>query len=415
MDENRNRLIVGALGLALLFGPWLAFGVGARSDPIASENRSLAAKPEWRGFKTLDDITGYTADHFPLRDNAIKANKKLGNVAGSGGSSGPAGVGGTTGDKPAVSLITTQTIKGKTPPWLFLSEDFNRACAPDIPLDDAIAGLKRLNDIITKSGRRFVFTVVPDKSTFETQFLPSSYPLQDCSNVAKAERRKRVAALKLPGYLDILPIIKADEKATGVPAYLERDTHWTDRSGAVFVKAMAEKIDPSLAQGTELKFSHVGKHANDLALLEGDSALHDDPVWELIRAGVKETVVPKKYAPGDAYETRTITATTTGPAKLVQDKTFWIGDSFSDHAVHQYSKYFADMLEMPDLTKARSVGKTTDGKDLYAEVLPVFMQRLKDSKIIVMQAVERFFFGTNDGTLLDPKFLDQLEKELRKR
>lgn len=410
----RNRFVVGALGLTLLFGPWLAAIAGARSNPIASENRALAAKPEWRGFKTLEDITSYTADHFPLRDNAIRANKKLGNVAGSGGPTGPAGVGGGTGGAPTQPLITTQTIKGKVPPWVFLSEDFNRACVPGIPLEDAIAGLKRLNDIITKSGRRFVFTIAPDKSTFQTNFLPSSYPLQDCSTKAKAERRKRVAALKLPGFVDALPLLKKDEKATGKPAYLERDSHWTDRSGAVVVKALAEKLDPSLAAGTELQFSHVGKHANDLAVLEGDRNLYDDPVWEIMRDGVTATIQRQDFAPQDAYEIRTITATTTGTAKLFAPKTFWIGDSFSDHAVHQFSKYFADLVQMPDLTKAASIGRDQNGNDLYALSLPTFIAGIKNAKVIVFEAVERFFFGAKDGSLLNKEFLDQLETALKR-
>lgn len=410
---NRNRFLVGVLGLTLLFGPWLAAATGARSDAIKSENRALATKPELRGFKTLDDITSYTADHFPLRDNAIAANKKLGNVAGSGSApKGPAGVGAS---KPAVAqpAITTPTVKGKTDPWLFLSEDFNRACDAEIDLDEAIAGLRRLNDIITNSGRRFVFTIVPDKSTFQTQMLPSTYPLRDCSREVKADRRKRLAAMKLPNYLDMLPSLKADERSRNELAYLPRDSHWSDRSGGLFVKAMAEKIDPRVASNTELKFLYTAKRADDLSILEGDSSLHDYAVWDLAREGVTPNTVTKPYAHGEEYDMRTVRATTTGPARLITDKTFWIGDSFSDHAVHHFEKYFADMVEMPDLTKAKSTGRGLDGKDLYDAVLPTFIQHIVDSKIIVMEAVERFFFGRADGSLVTKDFLDRLEAALR--
>ncbi len=405
-------MLVGVLGLALLFGPWLAAATGARSDAIKSENRALAQKPSWRGFKTLDDITSYTADHFPLRDNAIAANKKLGNVAGGGTvKKGPAGVSSNALDAPQPA-ITTPIIKGKAEPWLFLSEDFNRACDAEIPLDDAIAGLRRLNDIITKSGRRFVFTVVPDKSTFQTQMLPSTYPLRVCSRDVKADRRQRLAALKLSGYLDMLPALKADERDRDELAYLPRDSHWTDRSGGLFVKAMAEKIDPRVASSTELKFLYTAKRADDLSILEGDSSLHDYAVWDLAREGVTPNTVTRSYAHGEEYDVRTIHATTTGRARLITDKTFWIGDSFSDHAVHHFEKYFADMVEMPDLTKAKSTGRGLDGKDLYDAVLPTFIQHIVDSKIIVMEAVERFFFGRADGSLVTQDFLDKLEDAL---
>ena len=410
--STRVKFVVGALGLALLFGPRLAYVAGARSNPVISENRALAKRPSWRGFATLQDITNYTADHFPLRDNAIRANGKLGNVASSGGKGpGTAGVGGTVKPSPD-QVIAAQTLKGKDG-FLFFAEDFSRACAPETPLPEVLAGLKRLNSIITKSGRRLVVSIVPDKSAFETNLLPDRYPQQDCSLKAQAERRKKLAALRLPGLVDMTPVLKADEKQTGKPAYQALDTHWTDRSGALFVQAIAHKLDPALSENTELRYSHVGKSQKDLAIFAGDTSLHDDPVYELIRSGVTETVVPTTYVPAGAYETRRITATTTGPARLFTPKTFWIGDSFSDHAVHQYSKYFADLTEVPDLTKAKSVGHTSDGRDLYALMLPQVLDGIKNSEVVVLQAVERFFFGAKEGSLTSADFLNRLEAALR--
>jgi hypothetical protein len=403
--STRFRFIVGALGLALLFGPWLAFATGARSDPVAAENRALAKRPTWRGFATLQQITDFAADHFPLRDNAIRANKRLGNIA---SSRGPA--------SPNEERINALTLKGKDG-WLFAADDFNRACHPETPLPQVIDGLRRLNAIITGSGREFVVAIIPDKSSFETRFLPDRYPLQHCSEPARAQRRKALLGLELPGLVDLLPLLRNDEKQTGKPAYQAFDTHWTDRSGALFVRAVAEKLDPALAAGTELRSTKVSNGKRDLAVYAGDNRSHPDPIWDIVRLGVKPTVTKSPLGPtngpDDAYETRVTTATTTGPAALFSPKTFWIGDSFSDHALHQYSTYFADLTEVPDLVKAKSVGVGRDGQDLYDLMLPRVLQGIKDSKVVVMEAVERFFFAAPQGALTADDFLNRLEAALR--
>ena len=411
--SRTQRIAIGVLGLALLFGPWLAAAAGARSNPIASENRALAKRPTWRGFATLKDVTNYAADHFPLRDNAIRADNKIGKVA-SGGAA-PTGVtpglGSTTGTTtPGVQVPLT--IKGKQG-WLYLGEDLSRDCNPEIPVKEAMAGLRRLASILQKSGRTFVFTVIPDKTTSQTEFLPNSYPLQECATAAKADRQKQLKALKLPGYVDMFATVKASQTSTGVPAYLQHDTHWTDRTGAYFVKALAEKIDPAVAAGTQIQFAHPSNHKNDLAIFEGDESLFDDPTYEIARDGVTSNVAPTKLAPGDAYEIRGLSATASGKARVVTPRTLWIGDSFSDHAIHQIAPYFANGFEMPDLMKAKDVGKTTDGKDLYAVALPRMLAEIKSSKIVVMASVERFFFGQRAGSLLTADFLDQLEAALR--
>ncbi|MEY2470181.1 MAG: hypothetical protein QOF21_2879 [Actinomycetota bacterium] len=408
------RIIVGVLGLALLFGPWIAAIGGARSDPIATENRALAKRPTWRGFATLKDITNFAADHFPLRDSAVSVDDKVGKVAVAAQPSGPAGpsVAGPNGASPKGTTALPPTVKGKNG-WLFLSEDFTRACEPDWPMYDALNGLKRLSSIISKSGRQLVISVIPDKSTAEPQFLPSTYALQDCSTRVKAERRTALAKLRLTTLVDVLPMLRADEKTIGAPAYLPRDTHWTDRSSALFVQAIAYRLQPSLERGTTLQRTHVGKNQQDLGLLVGDTRLLPDPAYATVRAGVERHVEQTRLAPGDAYEIRTIRATTSGPAAVFTPKTLWIGDSFSDHAIDDIAAYFADLTEMPDMTKAKNVGKTTDGRNLYNVALPIMMRNIKDSKAIVLAATERYFFGQKDGSLLDDKFLDQLEKALR--
>ena len=46
-------------------------------------------------------------------------------------------------------------------------------------------------------------------------------------------------------------------------------------------------------------------------------------------------------------------------------------------------------------------------------MLPQVLDGIKNSEVVVLQAVERFFFGAKEGSLTSADFLNRLEAALR--
>src|SRR5438067_11576615 len=137
-ESKGTKVVIALLGAGLLFGPWAAYAAGARSQPVPGENRALAGRPQIDGFKTFNEITAYAADHFPLRDAAIRSNKSL--------------IEDLFGEPPSYfgSSANPQVLRGDEN-WLYFMDDFNEACAPKIPLKQVISGVRRLDKMLTDS------------------------------------------------------------------------------------------------------------------------------------------------------------------------------------------------------------------------------------------------------------------------
>ena len=116
-ESKATKVVIALLGAGLLFGPWAAAVAGARSQPVPGENRALAGRPQIDGFQTFNQITAYAADHFPLRDAAIRSNKSL--------------IQNLFGEPPSYfgSSTNPQVLLGDKD-WLYFMDDFNAACSP---------------------------------------------------------------------------------------------------------------------------------------------------------------------------------------------------------------------------------------------------------------------------------------------
>ncbi|MCW2499457.1 MAG: hypothetical protein JWN87_1133 [Frankiales bacterium] len=398
------RLLVAALGAGLLFGPWAAAALGARSDAVPGENRALAERPDWHGFKTFEDITTYAADRFPLRDLAIRANKRFTtDVFGenpSYASDAGAAVGGVPSTKPQAEVA--QVISGRDG-WLYFFDDFRRACRPDVPLDTVLAGVRRMDALLAASGRRLVLTVPPDKSTVDPQFLPADYVDRACSVPAKAERWRALAGLDVPGYVDVRTPIEAQEKKTGVPAYLPLDTHWTQLSSTIFVQAVANRLDPALATGTSVVPLGTTKYGGDLSAIAGNPQTGTEQAFAIRRKGV--TVAKTEEALNAGYVLTHVRSTASGGAAVFGPRTVLIGDSFTQRALDKFAPYFGDLVRVPELSKAILAGNLPQATDRMLE-------EIAGSKVVVVELVERTFAGAKDGSPFGAAFLDRLEASL---
>lgn len=401
-ESKATKVVIALLGAGLLFGPWAAAVAGARSQPVPGENRALAGRPQIDGFQTFNQITAYAADHFPLRDAAIRSNKSL--------------IQNLFGEPPSYfgSSTNPQVLLGDKD-WLYFMDDFNAACSPKIPLDQVVSGMRRLDKMLTDSGRRLVLTVPPDKSTVDTQFLPKSFELKACSEIAREKRWKAIRSMGIPGYVDMRSRIEQQEKEKGTPAFLFYDTHWNQDSAVTFVESVVEKLDPSLLEHTQIQAGQIYTEQGDLAALSGhpEKQFKYQAVY-IVRDGVKTHDTKEELSKPNAYTITHVRSTTTGPAALFQPRTTWIGDSFTQRALSGVSKispFFADMVRVPELTKA----VLAQGEDpgFYGKAQARMISEIVQSKVTVVELVERTFAGVGaEGSMWTPRFLDALQKAL---
>lgn len=403
-ESKATRAVVALLGAALLFGPWAAFAAGSRSDSVPGENRQLAPRPEIDGFKTFDELTSYAADHFPLRDAAIRANEKL--------------IGGVFDEPPSYygSASHQQVLAGEDG-WLYFYDDFNKACAPEIPLERVIAGVRRLDAMLKASGRRLVITVPPDKSTADPEHLPKSFEQRACAEAARTARYRALASLGVDGFIDMRAKVRQLEKQKGQQVFLPYDTHWNQDAEAMFTTAVADKLDPALLKGTAITAGQFYKEPGDLETIEGiRGKLHPFQAVYVVRDGV--TVTPAKpeelrpEKPG-LYTISRFTATSTS-APLFQPRTVWIGDSFTQRAMtgNKFQPFFRDVTRVPELTKGILAGVQPQAKKRM-------IQEIVASKVVVIELVERTMFGVGGyGSMWDTvpqnRFLDDLQAALDK-
>jgi hypothetical protein len=403
-ESARTKRLVALLGALLLFGPWAAYAAGARSQPVPGENRALAGRPEIDGFQTFNQLTAYAADHFPLRDTAIRANKTL--------------IKDLFSEAPSYfgTSANQQVLRGDHD-WLYFMDDFAEACTPKIPLKQVIAGVQRMNQMLTASGRRFVITVPPDKSTVETRWLPKAFELKDCSENARALRWRAIRSMGVPGYVDMRSAIEQQEKEKGKPAFLQYDTHWNQDSEATFVESVAKKLDPGLLAHTQIQAGQFFTEKGDLDILANGAPGKDfrfQAVY-IVRDGVtpRESKEEMGSSPG-AYTISHVTSATKGPATLFQPRVAWIGDSFTQRVLGSGSKlapFFANLVRVPELTKA----VLAQGQDpgFYSKAQDRMIEEIVKSKVTVVELVERTFAGVNGyGSMWTPQFLDALQKAL---
>jgi hypothetical protein len=403
-ESKATKVVIALLGLGLLFGPWAAYAAGARSQPVPGENRALAGRPQIDGFQTFNEITAYAADHFPLRDAAIRSNKSLIEKL----FDEPPSYFGSAGN--AQVLIGDQD-------WLYFMDDFNEACSPKIPLKTVIAGVQRLDRMLTASGRRFVLTVPPDKSTADPQYLPKSFELKQCSEIAKEKRWKAIRSMGVPGYVDMRDAVEKQEKEKGKPAFLFYDTHWNQDAEVTFAETVVGKLDPALLRGTSIVAGQFYREQGDLEVLNGNpQQTYPFQAVYITRKGVTVSAEQKTELAKTrgAYTISHWTATSTD-APLFQPKTVLIGDSFSQRTLtgKKLQPFFRDLTRVPELTKAVLANTATD--PVVQKARTAMIKAIVDSDVTVVELVERTFAGVNGyGSLFDPKyhFLDDLQKAL---
>jgi alginate O-acetyltransferase complex protein AlgJ len=411
--------------------PVVAYLGGMRSKAI--ENRPLQKFPHLSvSWSTFDDFGAWFADHVPFRPRAVEIRRDISrNIfdenppsggapieaipnANGGAAGTPAAKGPALGEAPAKPVLKSQENYLQLPPlppepaapstsevvggkngWLFLTSEFLKECNPGQPRAQVIAGLQRLNSILTASGRKFALTLAPDKSTVEPQYLPGSYPYQDCAPKAKDETYALLAGAGLPGYVDSRALILDRQAKEKRDYYLRKDTHWNGVGISAVTQELARKLDPAAV--TQV---HSGEgvlpYTGDLTTLMGEPKTEDGLFANIDRPGVKVTQAPGSPLAGVRSAA---TSTTSTGAHLYDGHVFMVGDSFSDGVIPQLSPFVTSLTWMHN-GDVRIAPQTT-------------VEQIKASNAVVLVWNERYFADPAYGVLWSPQFLDRLEQSLR--
>ena len=376
----RWPLTLLAAGL-FFFGPALAFAAGDRA--VDFENRRLPDFPALtRGWAAVPEAEAWAVAHLPLRRHAVRGNAALSERL--------------FGQMPAYNTGAEPTypraIEGRDG-WLYFGDDVIEACRPGWSVAETLDRVRRLAGIVQRSGRLFVFTIAPDKTTAYPDRLPERFLGQTCLNRRKQEFWTALRATSMPGYMDLRGPIERSQRESGVPVYWRTDSHWTERTNGLYAAELARTLDPELSRDTRLVEIASTRRIGDLGPMLGTPRTETIEQWRVLREGVTQTRRDDKELPVSF----TI-ANTSAKAPLYRPATLLVGDSFTRNSLAWLTPYFADM------TYLRSDAPTKSPPDYIAA-------KFARSETVVFEMVERHLVGGH-GEMLEDATLAALERAL---
>lgn len=408
--RSRWRYGVLALGAVLFFTPGAAWLVGVQTPKI--ENRPLVALPSLsRGLHVFSDLTQWSLDHLPLRNLAIRANARLsedlfGEAATYTAPGDPVGIGqtATLAGGRAGSGAGSGVILGRNG-WLFISDEFNQGCKPELSLAQVTDGIRRLDSILIASGRRVVIAIPPDKDTVDQRFVPSSVAVGDCARRAKEHRWAALGSLGLADYVDLLTPLRALDRAAGQPAFLPTDSHWTDRAAAtVFARAVLDALSPRLYASAQVRPDGPTFYTGDLSVLAGDPKHATDTHWNVTRPGVTRGETTQTV-PFTNFPVRHYMNYSRPGVPLVRGRTLIYGDSFTERSLDKLAPFFADATRVPDVNRGAVEG-------MRDAAVAQLVAHLRSADTVVIEQVERIMAGSAQGSILAPDVLNSIEQGL---
>ncbi|MCP2093451.1 SGNH hydrolase-like domain-containing protein, acetyltransferase AlgX [Actinosynnema pretiosum] len=401
--SGRQRTALSCLGI-FFFVPVLLAVVGVR--PPEFENRPLTPFPSPSdGFGFFTGMGKWATDHLPLRDHAVTLADSISRGVfqepypfGQRHEGGPIEGGATKPEDESLDGVEIPRTSGfplvveGRDDWLYLGYDIQAACATDKTTEHVMGQLNKLRQGVESTGRKFVLTVAPNKTTAVPEQLPDSFLGSKCyANMVE----QFWAALPTTGAIDLRPGLEAAAAKAGGPVYFKNDTHWTHDGGLVMVRALADAIQPGATASWKFSAEKDGELVGDLPKLVGRTQHSKVKAYKLAPDGEN---VRSKAVTDDFKQPRHYTqAPTKGTVKA---KVGLIGDSFSFTMASYFVGGFADI--------------TMIHSELFNDDVAELGRRLADQDVVVLEAVERgLVSGTNP--ILNDDAIDELVAELAKK
>jgi hypothetical protein len=280
--------------------------------------------------------------------------------------------------------------------WLYFGGDVKNLCESTRDVGEVIDRLSRLARAVQSSGRRFVLTVAPDKTSFYPDELPRTYVGERCATERRREFWNALTRTPPDGLLDLRPALTREEATIGEPLYRRTDTHWGPRGAAVYARQLAAALDPSLLQDTELVSLGTTTLPGELGQMLGRTGTDDVEDVALSRPGVTPVGRESLDLPEMPYGPETFLATTS-EAPLFAPKTLLLGDSFSTASRKMLGCFFSDLTLLHN--------------EMADEDAQVVADSMVGSDVVVLEIVERTI-ASGRGALIEDAALTTIEQTL---
>lgn len=345
--------VIAVVASGLIFAPVISFVVGRRGEAIV--NRSPRAFPgRDSGWNWVTQLSLALSDRLPLRGSAVRADGWIDQQV--------------FGEDPAYGGASMPDVVAGIDGYLFVTEDFQRACLNGASPETVVALLAAIAATLESSGRETVVGIAPNKSSVLSDRLPLHPPGEECHRDFTSRLWTALEAAAIPQYVDLLGALLEQRTATGRPMYHRLDTHWDMEGALVAVRTIIERLDPGLWDESEVFHESAVDKIGDLTVIQGNPRTESAPAVVISRDGV--VPVNTSRIP-DGYRF----TNSAPPNRLIAGRTVIVLDSFGLGALPLLLPYFEDLT-------------VVEFTSLSGEHLVPY---LVEADNVILLSVERFF------------------------
>lgn len=378
--------------MVFLLLPLVSMAFGARAT--AFENRALVPFPSLaNGWGFFSGLSGWATDHLPFRQAGVRAEDWVSrSLFGELAPQGQSNTGSPLGNLPPANpspapqvpgITEYATVLQGTDGWLYLGQDVSDKCVPIEDLDQVVAAVRQLRQVVEASGRQFVLIVAPDKSTMVPQYLPADFVGKSCWQADTKAFWSRMDTV--PDMLDVRPALQSAAARSGQPLYDQIDTHWSYQGGLVMTYALADRLEPGVTDGWLTLPTTTAPWPADIPPLLGEQANRHLLKYRLEPDGYTDRT---NYVASD-FRTPLQLVDPPGTTPLPGQITTPVGiiaDSFTEFASPFLAAAFTNLTIVHPETVAAD--PTTDAGTLLA-----------DKQVIVLELAERQIAGGSSPVL----------------
>lgn len=401
---------LAALVSALVFftAPTFMWLFGMR--PTELENHQLAALPSITdGWGFLTGMEPWSTDNLVFRNEAIHAVEWVSRTffgepapfdQSNSTPSGP--LPGSPDEKPRPQQDNPnnepnaagyrRVIEGDDG-WMYFGQDVTSKCQPERPVEETVAKLAQLRDIVTASGRKFMLVAVPDKSTMVPEHLPASYAGKDCAHEATPVLWRQLATVAKA--IDMRAPLEAAAEKLGRPTYFPLDTHWTNEGALEMIRQIAERVEPGVTADWKITKTSQTSFPADLPPLIGQQGQNTSTKYRIYPDGRTD-----RTAKAVADLRSPLHRTSKALDGMVDRPTLLLGDSFTLPVSAYLPAAFSDVTQLYYSTVDSDPG--------------LVARTMADNEVVVVEIVERNIARGALG-MVDDSFLDLVRQEMQKR
>lgn len=260
MNKKQLCYVIMMLGICVL--PFAGMIWYHREESV--ENRKLAEMPvlkteEGWNKKILSDAGAYFEDHFAYRQEMVTADALIrGRIFG---------------------VASEDSVIEGTDGWLYymdsLDDYLGRNVLSDRAIYNAAHSLKMMQDYIEDTGRKFVFTVAPNKNSLYNENMPYYYSIKE-SEDNNMDKLRKVLEQEEVGYVNLHQLF-AEQKEI---LYHKRDSHWNNKGAAMAAEALMDAAEREHTSYENADFEIRSDFEGDLdQMLYPDAVIPEEEIY----------------------------------------------------------------------------------------------------------------------------------------